>query len=263
MFKKLVGILFLCMGVVGAFLPQPWYADGDMYARMQGFSTAHILGTDILGRDIFFNIVRGAYNVAKIVIASVAIGGGIGGLIGLYAPRFPKGILAVVQGVMDMLFAFPMVLFALVVMGRYGGGAGVAILALGIFFIPVFYRIMWGAVCPLWHADFITIARLNKVSTLRIGITHILPNALPIVTANISVQCGIAILAESGLGYLGVSTQSPEPTWGSMILDAQKSILIKPLLALPVGIVIMGFVIYAFSLHHPHSPKDSSREQHD
>ncbi len=252
MVKKIGIALFILMVIWGAFMPESWYADGNIQNRMQGISPTHILGTDILGRDIFYNIVRGAYNVAKIVLGSVAIGCIIGGGIGLYAPRFPKSILAMVQGVMDMVFAFPIVLFALVLMGRYGGGEKVAIIALGLFFIPVFYRIMVGAVSPLWKADFVTASYVNKRHTFYIGYAHILPNAVPIVGVNISVQCGIAILAESGLGYLGLSTTPPEPTWGSMIIDAQKVLLIKPTLALPVGAVITIFVILAFAMNTPH-----------
>ncbi len=246
--------VFVSMAIFGAFMPEAWYADGNIGNRMQGASLSHVFGTNILGQDIFYNIVRGTYNVAKIVGGSVAIGCVIGGGIGLYAPRFPKSVLSIVQGAMDMVFAFPMVLLALVLMGRYGGGAAVAVIALGVFFIPVFYRIMVGAVSPLWTADFVTAARLNKQTTCAIGYKHILPNAIPIVAANISVQCGIAILAESALGYLGLSTSAPEPTWGSMIVDAQKVLLIKPSLALPVGGVVAAFVILAFALNTPHNP---------
>lgn len=242
-------ILFFGMVLVGAVLPESFYAHADISNRMQGVSFQHILGTDIVGRDIFYNVVRASYNVAIIVVCSVVFGGIIGVGVGVFSPRFPKSLQHVIQGIMDMLFSFPMVLVALVLMGVYGSGKWVAIFALGVFFIPVFYRMTVGVSRPLWQADFVVSSRLSGVSIWRIGWGHIMPNAFPIIRANITVQCGIAVLAESGLGYLGLSTQNPEPTWGSMILDAQHILLINPSLALPVAGVISGFVALCFAMN--------------
>ncbi|MGB1360714.1 MAG: ABC transporter permease [Alphaproteobacteria bacterium] len=242
--KIIIAVFFVCV-FVGAFLPFDLYNDMDMKNRSAGISSLHWLGTDFLGRDVFYRMLRGAYNVALISLSSIVISLIIGGIPAILMASKKTNWRYVVNGTMDIMFVFPTILIALVLVAIFGASIYVAIISISVFFIPVFYRVIYLSSRSVWQADFITSARLSNVSMYKIILNHILPNIRHIIIAQSSIQFAVAIISESGLGYLGLSVESSQPTWGSMMLDAQNSWFVDPYFIFPVGLT-MGLTIYSF-----------------
>ena len=238
-------MIFFAFAVFGAFLPFDFYNQMDLLNRSAGFSGQYLLGTDFLGRDVFYRLVRGTYNVSIIALFSIVISLIIGGVPAVLMARKKTNWRYVTNGTMDIMFAFPTILIALVLVAIFGSSIFIAIISISIFFIPVFYRVIYLSSRSIWQMDYITSARLSGVPTYKIIFKHILPNIRHIILAQSGVQFAIAIISESGLGYLGLSAPSSQPTWGSMMLDAQNSWFVDPYFILPVGLT-MGITIYAF-----------------
>ncbi len=237
-------VSFAVLSLLGALLPEKLYTEGHGLERLSGMSMEHLFGTDILGRDIFLRIVRGSYNVALIALPSVFVGVVIGGFLGLVSASRNTIITMIINSIMDILFAFPIVLLALAIVSIKGSHPLVATFTLSVFFIPVFYRVIYMASCTFYKMDYVVSARLSGLTNLQIMFKHIVPNIRPLVVTQVTIQIAMAILAEAGLGYLGLSVQPPDPTWGSLLLDAQTLIFIQPLYALPIGLTIF-IIIWA------------------
>ena len=231
-------VAFFALAICGGLLPEHIYSNVNVMERLQGMSFKHLLGTDVFGRDVFLRIVRGTYNVMLVALPSVCIGMLIGGGVGLMSAYKKSNLRYVISGIMDILFAFPVILLALVLVARYGSHPLIATATLSIFFIPVFYRVVYMTARSLYKMDYITSARLSGLTGFEITYKHILSNMKPILFAQFSVQLAMAILAEAGLGYLGLSVKSPDPTWGSLLLDAQNLIFVNPWFSVPIGCVI-------------------------
>ena len=242
---KYIIIMFFISMLVGALLPSQYYNDMDMLNRSASVSVNHLFGTDFLGRDIFFRMIRGSYNVGIIGISSILISLLIGGFLALLMSRKKTNWRYVVSGGIDILFVFPKVLVALILVAIFGPSIQIAIISIGIFFIPVFYRVIYLSSRSVWQSDFVASARLSGLSKYQIMFVHIIPNIYHIILAQCTIQFAIAIVSEAGLGYLGLSVDSSEPTWGSMMLDVQNSWFIDPYFAIPVGVAM---VLTTFSL---------------
>ena len=145
----------------------------------------------------------------------------------------------------DVLFAFPALIMAMLITAGFGAGAGVAMLAIGIFNIPVFLRVTRASALQQRHLTYIQSARLAGKSLPRIAAEHILPNIAPILILQATIQFSLAVLAEAGLSYLGLGAQPPLPSWGRMLADSQTMIGIAPHMAIAPGLMIMLTVIAA------------------
>ncbi len=234
---------FLSIALIGAFIDESTYSKINVTNPMASISSDHFLGTDILGRDVLTRLLRGTYNTFFICISSVLIGGSIGSFFGLITARETPAISFITTAFSDIIFAFPVILLALILVSKNGASPIVATVSLSIYFIPVFYRIMYLTSRPIWQADYVTSAMLSKVSLLKISFRHVLPNARHILISQFVIQFANAIIAESALGYLGLSIAPPDPTLGSMLLDSQRVIFIKPFLTLPTTILIFLIIL--------------------
>ncbi len=215
----------------------------DVASRLQGPSGAHLLGTDAFGRDILSQLMVGAQNSIAVGLVAVAIGLGLGTLVGLLAAFPTHGRLgAVVEDVLmrgsDLIFAFPALLSAIMITALLGPGAVNSIIAIGIFTIPVFARLAQGAAKQVWAREFTLAAEAAGKGRLRISIEHVLPNIAGLLIVQATIQFALAILAEAGLSYLGLGTQPPAPSWGRMLLDAQTFLYVAPTLAIWPGLTI-------------------------
>jgi len=143
----------------------------------------------------------------------------------------------------DLIFAFPSLVIAILITALAGPGALNAILAIGIFNIPVFARVTRGAALPLWRRDFILAARLAGKHRSRISAEHILPNLLPLLIVQGTIQISLGILAEAGLSYVGLGAQPPLPSWGRMLAEAQTMVALAPHVALVPGAAILLSVL--------------------
>ena len=143
----------------------------------------------------------------------------------------------------DLIFAFPSLVIAILITAVFGASAVNAIIAIGIFNIPVFARLTRAAALPLWERDFVMSARVCGKSDARISIEHILPNVTNIMIVQGTIQFSLGILAEASLSYIGLGAQPPTASWGRMLADAQTLVSMAPHTALVPGLTILLTVL--------------------
>jgi len=216
----------------------------DIPNRLQTPTNANLLGTDHFGRDILSMIMMGARTSIAVALVAVGIGMGLGIPLGLLAAARHGSLLdeLIMRG-NDLVFAFPSLVIAILITAVFGASAMNAIIAIGIFNIPVFARLARGAALPLWERDFILAARVCGKSATRISIEHILPNMTNLMIVQGTIQFSLGILAEAALSYIGLGAQPPTASWGRMLADAQTLVSIAPHTALVPGFAILLMVL--------------------
>ena len=216
----------------------------DIANKIKGPSVAHPLGTDHFGRDILSMIMVGARTSIAVALVAVGIGMGMGVPLGLAAAA-RKGSLMdeVIMRGNDLVFAFPSLLIAIMITAVFGASALNAIIAIGIFNIPVFARLVRGAALSLWTRDYVLAARVAGKGAARISVEHILPNVTNLLIVQGTIQFSLGILAEAGLSYVGLGAQPPVPSWGRMLADSQTMISFAPHMALFPGLAILLTVL--------------------
>lgn len=212
--------------------------DINMAQRLAGNSAQHWLGTDALGRDVFSLLLAGARSPLLTGLGAVGMGLVIGGGMGLLAAQQGGLPEALVLKLTDVAFAFPAVLTAVMLAAIWGAGTFSAMLAIGLFNIPIFVRISRANAKVIWQREFIQAAQVAGKSHMRITWEHVLPHVAPILLVQASTQFALAVLAEAALSYLGLGTQPPQPSWGRMLADAQTLLYQRPALAVYPGICI-------------------------
>ncbi|WP_201772345.1 ABC transporter permease [Hoeflea sp. BAL378] len=212
--------------------------------KLQTPSLHHWFGTDHFGRDMFSMIMVGARVSIAVAFIAVGIGMIVGVPLGLYAAaRRGSFIDEIIMRGNDLVFAFPSLLLAIMITAVFGPGAVNAIIAIGIFNVPVFARLSRGAALSLWTRDFILAARVAGKGAARISAEHILPNIANLLIVQGTIQFSLAILAEAALAYVGLGAQPPLPSWGRMLADAQTLISLAPHMALFPGFAIIITVL--------------------
>ncbi len=211
--------------------------------RLLSPSALHWLGTDHFGRDELSMLMEGARNSMAVALIAVGVGVGLGVPLGLLAAARRGWLDEVVMRVNDLVFAFPALLLAIMITALLGPGAVNAILAIGIFNVPVFARLTRGAALSLWTRDYVLAARVAGKGRWLISIEHILPNLLSTLVVQGTIQFSLGILAEAALSYVGLGTQPPATSWGRMLADAQTMIALAPRLAILPGLAIVLAVL--------------------
>ncbi|WP_417743034.1 ABC transporter permease [Salipiger sp.] len=228
-----------------SFVWTPYPTDTVAIAeRLQPPSAAHWLGTDHFGRDMLSLVMVGARTSIAVALVAVGIGLGLGVPLGLAAAARAGGWLdEAIMRMNDLIFAFPSLVIAILITAIFGPGATNAIIAIGIFNIPVFARLSRGAALSLWRRDFILAARTAGKSAPRISAEHILPNIANLLIVQGTIQFSLGILAEAGLSYVGLGAQPPIPSWGRMLADAQTMVALAPHVAIIPGLAIVLSVL--------------------
>ncbi|MCL3881352.1 ABC transporter permease [Marivita sp. GX14005] len=216
----------------------------NIAARLQLPGAGHLLGTDHFGRDILSMLMVGARTSIAVALVAVGIGMGLGVPLGLTAAARSGGFLdEAIMRMNDLIFAFPSLVIAILITAVFGPSATNAIIAIGIFNIPVFARITRGAALSLWKREFIMAARVAGKGRARISAEHILPNIANLLIVQGTIQFSLGILAEAGLSYVGLGAQPPTPSWGRMLADAQTMVSLAPHVALIPGLTIVAMVL--------------------
>jgi ABC-type dipeptide/oligopeptide/nickel transport systems, permease components len=211
--------------------------------RFQGPVPAHWLGTDHLGRDLLSLIMSGTLTSFVVAALGVLIGVGIGVPMGLAAVAWGGVVETLVLRLSDLTFAFPAVIVAILITALAGPGESNAIIAIGVFNIPVFARVARGGALAVATQDFVAAARLAGMGNAAIALRHLLPNIMSLLVVQGTIQLSLGILAEAGLSYIGLGTQPPDTSLGLMLRDAQSLFLIHPWLSLVPGLTIVFIVI--------------------
>jgi peptide/nickel transport system permease protein len=216
----------------------------DIGARLRPASLAHPFGTDHFGRDMVSMLMAGAQTSIAVALVAVGIGIGAGVPLGLAAAALRGSWLdEVIMRGNDLIFAFPSLVIAILITAVFGPSAVNAILAIGIFNIPVFARVARGGALPLWTLDYVLAARVAGKGRARISAEHILPNVANLLIVQGTIQFSLGILAEAALSYIGLGAQPPTASWGRMLADAQTMIYTAPQLALIPGLAIVAMVL--------------------
>ncbi|MEM7614376.1 MAG: ABC transporter permease [Pseudomonadota bacterium] len=216
----------------------------DIANRLKPPGADFPLGTDHFGRDLVSMIMVGARVSIAVALVAVGIGMGLGVPLGLAAAATRGSWLdEVIMRGNDLVFAFPALLIAILITAVFGPSATNAIIAIGIFNIPVFARVTRGAALSLWTREFILAARVAGKGRVRISLEHILPNIANLLIVQGTIQFSLGILAEAGLSYVGLGAQPPTPSWGRMLAEAQTMISFAPHLALVPGLSIVVTVL--------------------
>lgn len=215
--------------------------------KMQHPSNAHVLGTDLLGRDTLSRIIYGARTSLTITIVAVSLGALIGLTLGLIAAYFSGWIYTVIMRLIDALLTLPPILIALVIVAALGGGIRNLIIALAVAVIPVQARLMCAQALTIKQNDYILAGQVKGAGNLRIMLRHIVPNAFPPLLVMISIQLGTLILAEASLSFIGIGVEPPTATWGGMVSDGYKYLFSNPELSFAPGLAIM-LVVFAFQM---------------
>ena len=230
-------VIVIAAGVSLVWTPHP-FDTMAITQRFAGPSAVHWLGTDQFGRDVLSRLMVGARNSIAVGVVAVGIGIVAGVALGIWAAARGGWVDQVVTGGSDIVFAFPAIISALLITALLGPGVVNAIIAIGIFNIPVFARVARAAAGQVWKMEYVRAAMAIGKGPWRLTFDHILPNAMSALVVQATVQFAVAILAEAALSYLGLGAQPPQPSWGRMLFDAQTMMALDPTLAIFPGAAI-------------------------
>lgn len=225
-YAAIVGlVIVLLLLAVAIFAPQlveipP--AEQNLRERLQPPSLEHPFGTDEFGRSILSRVIYGTRISLLTGLAPVALSLLLGTFIGLVAGFFGGSLDGVLMRLMDVLLAFPSLLLALAVVGALGPGLTNAILAIAIVNIPQYARIVRSVVLGTREEDFVQAARSLGASSPRIILRHVFPSTIGPLTVQATLGIGFAILAMSGLSFLGLGVQPPTADWGEMLARGRR-----------------------------------------
>ena len=242
-----VGFILTSIVLIAALISAFWtpYDSNRMNVRtrLQSPSLSHPLGTDHYGRDTLSRVMVGAVNSIIVGLVTVAIGLSVGVILGLASAYYGRWVDESIMRFSDLLFGFPAVLSAILITSILGPSMVNAMLAIGIFYIPIFARLTRAVSLTIWEREFIAAARTSGVSEWAITWRHVLPNILSPLLIQGTIQFAVAILAEAGLSYLGLGTQPPHASWGRMLNEAQTYMSLSPWIAIFPGVAIAWAVL--------------------
>ena len=216
-------------------------------AWQEGGSWAHPLGTDALGRDLATRLMYGGRVSLMVAMLTLLIGGGIGTAIGLISGYFGGRVDAVLMRSADSTLAFPIILFAILLVVAIGPNTGNVILAIALVLWARYARVIRGEVLSLKERDFIARARVAGCSHLRIVVFHLFPNTVNTLLVLLTLQVGWVIIVEASLSFLGAGIPPPTPAWGSMVSSGREYIDTAWWVSALPGVAIMLTVV-AFNL---------------
>jgi peptide/nickel transport system permease protein len=221
--------------------------DVDVPSALQPPSGAHWFGTDELGRDVFSRVLVATQASMRVAVISVVFAVVVGVLLGVLAGYRGGWLDTVLMRVVDVMFAFPVLLLALAVVAILGPGVTTTILAIGIVYIPIFARVARASTMSARVEPYVSVSRSIGTGHLYILGRHILPNIAGPLIVQTSLSLAFAILSEAALSFLGLGIQPPQPSLGRMIFDSQGFVALAWWMAVFPGAAIFVTVL-AFNL---------------
>ena len=212
----------------------------------RGPTPSHPFGTDRFGRDVLSRILFGIRVSLGIAAASIAVAVVSGSTLGLLA-GIGRVVDQVLGRLMDVFFAFPPILLAIGIAAVLGAGPGTAVVAIAVVYAPLFSRVARGPVIAEREKEYVFAALGLGAGSFRVVFRHILPNVLAPLIVQVSVSLAYAILTEAALSYLGLGTQPPAPSWGTMLNEGRTYLETAPWMSIFPGIAIM-FAVFGFNL---------------
>lgn len=239
----LVLTAFTAMAVVAPVL-EPYNPNATSVAdSLKGPSALHWLGTDDLGRDVLSRVIDGAKIALAVAVLSVVIAVVVGLVVGVVAGYVGGIVDTVLTRAQDVLFAFPTLLLAIIVVAVLGSGLVNASLAIAIVYIPRFVRITRSATLQIKDSEYLDAARLAGVRAPAMLIRHVVPNVMPSVIVLGALSMSTAQLAYASLAYLGLGVNPPQADWGSMLAEGQNFITIAPWMVLAPALALVALML--------------------
>jgi glutathione transport system permease protein len=244
--------LFIVL-LVAVALVAPWIVPYDAenyfdYDSLNALPSAqHWFGVDPLGRDIFSRVLMGSRVSLTAGFVSVAAGAIVGTAMGLVAGYYEGWWDRLIMRLCDVLFAFPGILLAIGIVAILGGGMVNVIIAVAVFSIPTFARLVRGNTLALKHLTFIEAARSIGASDWTIVMRHIFPGTIAAVVVYFSLRIGTSIITAASLSFIGMGAQPPTPEWGAMLNEARADMMTSPHVALFPSLAIF-LTVLAFNL---------------
>ncbi|MDT5336620.1 MAG: peptide/nickel transport system permease protein [Mycobacterium sp.] len=221
--------------------------DVDVPSALRGPSGAHWFGTDELGRDVLSRVLVAIQASMQVAVVSVMFAAVVGVTIGVVAGYRGGWLDTVFMRVVDVMFAFPVLLLALAIVAILGPGVTTTMLAIGVVYTPIFARVARASTLSVRVEPFVQVSRTMGTGHLYILIRHVLPNIAGPLIVQMSLSLAFAILSEAALSFLGLGIQPPEPSLGRMIFDSQGFVTIAWWMAVFPGAAIFVIVL-AFNL---------------
>lgn len=234
----LVIVMFMTAVLAPLLIPADFATRMTMTARLRPPSAVHWLGTDQLGRDLFYRVMLGARTSLSIasaaVLMSLMLGLPLGMVAGFYRGRIDNALMRLV----DTLLSFPVLLLALTISAMLGPNATNATIAIGVAFTPFLARIVRGEALRVTQMPYVEAARAVGATNLQLVLRHVLPNVMPPIIVQATISLAFAILAEAGLSFLGLGTQPPQSSWGLMIQASRDYLDVAPWTGLVPGAAV-------------------------
>lgn len=244
----LMFILFIVLVAIVAPSVVPYDpGESDYFAVLQGPSSAHIWGTDELGQDVFSRLMVGTRLSLSSALIATVVGTALGVLLGLLAGFYGGLVDSAIMRFCDVMFAFPDILLAIAVVAVIGPGMINVMIAVAVFTVPSFARIIRSATLSVKSQLYIEVARSLGCSNMRILFVHVFPGTIQTMIVNFTMRVGTAILAASSLSFLGFGANVTEPDWGAMLSTGRNYLNTAPHMVLFPGILIF-LTVLAFNL---------------
>ncbi len=212
-------------------------------AWQEGGSSAHLLGTDLLGRDTLSRLVYGARTSLAVAVLAILVSGVAGSLLGAVAGYLGGWLNIVIMRAVDLAFSFPAILLAMVLAVVVGPSFFNIIFVISLVLWAEYARMARGETLKVREMDFVALAQVAGVSKTKIMMRHILPNVASSLIVLATLQVGIVIIMESSLSFLGVGVPPPTPDWGSMIAEGRSYVVTAWWLSVVPGVAIVATVL--------------------
>lgn len=214
----------LLMAMLGPLILNADPSRQDLYHVLLPPSFAHPCGTDAFGRDIFVRLVYGLRLTLEEITVSLIVAAGIGIPVGLFSAMAPRWLDNAIMTVSDVLFAFPGLILALLIVSFLGPGLFHALLAIAAFSVPVYVRLARTMLVRIHHATWMEALTVLGVGRTRIMVRHVFPNVVTSLLVQLTLSSGEVVLAAASLSFLGLGAQPPLPEWGTMMSDGRNAL---------------------------------------
>ncbi len=240
--------LILIVGLITVAIFAPWIAPHDPYrqslrSRLQAPSGTHLLGTDYYGRDVLSRLIYGARYSLTVGLVSILIGSVLGTTLGVLAGYFGGGIDRALVALLDVLMAFPGMLLALTIVGLLGPGLFNVMIAVGVWSVPIFARVVRANSLVARNLQFVEAARATGCGHTRTILRHILPESFSAILVLCTFRMSTAILTAAGLSFLGLGAQPPMPEWGAILSESRSVLRQAPWISVYTGCLITLTVV--------------------
>jgi peptide/nickel transport system permease protein len=253
-------LIMVALAVTAGYIAPYNPLENDYAAMLSAPGTEHWLGTDAFGRDVLSRIIYGSRTALTVGLGASLIGAIFGSLIGVASAYFGGRVDLIVQRVMDVFFAFPVIILALVVVAVLGTGAGNVILAIAAPMVPRCARVVRSSALSAREMPYVDAARASGFGHSRIILRHMLPNVMAPILIMATAFLGEAILLEASLSFLGLGVQEPTAAWGLMLRGAAVDFAeTAPWMAvfpgLAISLAVFGFNLFGDSLRDALDPR--------